>query len=66
MSAESPTPDELAAMDKRTWLIIGMANRMKTLTHKMHEAAVNGQHVTVYANGVWLGALNIDFRKEVQ
>ncbi len=54
-------PDEI---DTQFWRVIGMAKRLQMLQNRMHEEAVNGKHITVYADGEFIGDLNIDYTKE--
>jgi hypothetical protein len=58
------TPEQLAESDRVMWLAIGMARRLNELQHRMHQEAVDGKHITVYADGELIGALNLDFAKE--
>lgn len=43
-----------------------MANRQKRLDQRIWDEAVEGKHITVFADGKLIGELNIDFKKESQ
>ena len=48
----------------KVWAVIGMGHRLQELAHAMHDAAVDGKHITVYADDELIGTLNIDYTKE--
>jgi hypothetical protein len=50
--------------DDDIWAIVGMANRLKRIDHAMHQAAVDGKLVTVYADGELVADLALDHSRE--
>jgi hypothetical protein len=54
----------MGVTDDGVWAVIGMANRLKRITDAMHQAAVDGKHVVVYADGQLIADLALDYSRE--